>query len=594
MCKFPTIILFTLFILSTVKLKAQNKYAVIVGINDYYETTTQKSVYSLKGCVNDAMSMKSLLMNRFEFESKNINLLTNQNATQENLINALNETITKSKAGDVVVFYYSGHGAFINNSFLNGDPIKKGYNQSLIMSNLFAKNYGCLVKDNTLKKIFNKFVEKKVILTSIFDCCFSGGMAATLVLPYDTPYSDDPNYFAPASESDTLAKKVMNMDIVTTSDVKFDMNADLTLNDAEKIARPAETPNSKFATLAASKSYYKAAETWDESGVPHGAFTKALLGIYEQNKIDIPLSKIIDNINNQVSKIQLYTQSPEFQLDPGRNTTNLIGLPVETKPATPITANSIGTKGGNIVINAGYNNGIAIGNVLTNNSSEITITRIYADSALAKLKTGVLVKTGERFILTDPYRTSKPYLKIYINTSKLKTPDYIKAFNTEVLPLSKLNSYQDYNNWKRDDSSPSFLFSLNITGEGKQALQKAMNRPFCIFLPIPADLSAKIKISLGKEQSVKLVDTPNEADRVLYLNYAIDSKNKKSYFVFNYRMPVNYIGYDAFKFSSYSTYSNTLTLNNAETINLLSAIKETTYALVRSKTTHWINTYPRK
>jgi hypothetical protein len=86
MYKFPTIMLFAFFLLLKGNVKAQNKYAVIVGINDYYETTTKKSVYSLKGCVNDAMSMKSLLMNRFEFESKNINLLTNQSATQENLL----------------------------------------------------------------------------------------------------------------------------------------------------------------------------------------------------------------------------------------------------------------------------------------------------------------------------------------------------------------------------------------------------------------------------------------------------------------------------------------------------------------------------
>jgi hypothetical protein len=142
-----------------------------------------------------------------------------------------------------------------------------------------------------------------------------------------------------------------------------------------------------------------------------------------------------------------------------------------------------------------------------------------------------------------------------------------------VLPLTKLSSYQDYNNWKGDASSPSFLFSLNTSGEGKQALQKSMNRPFCIFLPIPADLATKIKSLLKQEQSIKLVENPTEADRVLYLNYAIDSKNKKSYFIFNYRAPVNYIGYDTFKFSSYSAYSNGLTLNHDDTVNLLSSIK---------------------
>jgi hypothetical protein len=44
------------------------------------------------------------------------------------------------------------------------------------MSDLYAPGWDCLMRDETLKDIFNQFVDRKIILTSIFDCCYSGNL----------------------------------------------------------------------------------------------------------------------------------------------------------------------------------------------------------------------------------------------------------------------------------------------------------------------------------------------------------------------------------------------------------------------------------
>jgi len=159
--------------------EAQNKYAILIGINDYYEVKGVKSEVSLHGSVNDANSIRDLLMRKFGFNTKNIDTIYNANATRDNIIAALNKKLAQCKPGDALVFYYSGHGVYMFNKDEDQDSVKQGMNQAMLTSDLY--NYDdhlkCFFRDFTLKQYFNLFINKKVVLTAIFDCCFSGNLA---------------------------------------------------------------------------------------------------------------------------------------------------------------------------------------------------------------------------------------------------------------------------------------------------------------------------------------------------------------------------------------------------------------------------------
>ena len=64
----------------------QTGRALLIGINDYYWKKNVLSDHSLKGCVNDAKSVKELIVSRFGFQKNNITDLYNAQATQYNIL----------------------------------------------------------------------------------------------------------------------------------------------------------------------------------------------------------------------------------------------------------------------------------------------------------------------------------------------------------------------------------------------------------------------------------------------------------------------------------------------------------------------------
>ncbi|MEO6733504.1 MAG: caspase family protein [Ferruginibacter sp.] len=160
-------------------LNAQKKYALLIGINDYYEAKGVKSIESLNGAVNDANAIKDLLISKFGFTGSNIATIYDAEASRDNIVEGLKKKLEQCKEGDLMVFYYSGHGVWMQNSQLAADPIKRGMNQAMLTSDLYnyKDHFKCLLRDFTLKTYFNHFVDKKVILTTIFDCCYSENLA---------------------------------------------------------------------------------------------------------------------------------------------------------------------------------------------------------------------------------------------------------------------------------------------------------------------------------------------------------------------------------------------------------------------------------
>lgn len=85
--------------------------AVIVGINDYAPVGAGGP--DLNGCVRDAQDMANTLhvLGIVPAVPASMRILTNANATRANILAGLGWLIKGSKKGDVLVFYYSGHGS---------------------------------------------------------------------------------------------------------------------------------------------------------------------------------------------------------------------------------------------------------------------------------------------------------------------------------------------------------------------------------------------------------------------------------------------------------------------------------------------------
>lgn len=92
-----------------VEVPSTGRWAVVVGVSEY-EHLPEKSW--LKSCDKDARAFADFLLSPRggSVPPEQMKLLTNQEATARNIRVALDSAITESAAGDVIYFFYAGHG----------------------------------------------------------------------------------------------------------------------------------------------------------------------------------------------------------------------------------------------------------------------------------------------------------------------------------------------------------------------------------------------------------------------------------------------------------------------------------------------------
>ena len=150
------------------------KRALLVGVNNYPDTRW----ITLEGAVNDVKLQQELLIHRFGFQSDQILLLTDHEATRENILQAFEEHLIKwAQPGDVVVFHFSGHGSQV----FDPDQIFQDGQVSTIVpvDSILPPGYpnkGGKVNDitgHTLWLLMQAINTENV--TFILDSCHSGG-----------------------------------------------------------------------------------------------------------------------------------------------------------------------------------------------------------------------------------------------------------------------------------------------------------------------------------------------------------------------------------------------------------------------------------
>jgi hypothetical protein len=253
----PLLTLLALVIFSSPTL-AQTRRAVLVGVNTYVPAdTSAKSTEpsdgpgaaargrargkfsNLEGSLNDVESIHQLLVTRYGFAEKNVQILVENKATHDDILHAIQIYLADAASpGDIGVFYYAGHGSQMKNS-------KSWKLDKLDETTVPADSYKGVsdIRDKEYARAFMKVIDKGVILTAIFDSCHSGSVTRGYSR-FNRVRSIDPD---PGDSMDDYSGPFPEM-------------------------RGA-------LVFAAAQDTESAAEGRDDNGVDHGAFTAALIKV---------------------------------------------------------------------------------------------------------------------------------------------------------------------------------------------------------------------------------------------------------------------------------------------------------------------------
>jgi hypothetical protein len=136
------------------------KKAFCVGINDY-----PYPGYDLYGCVNDAYAWAELLVDHYDFPRSNVKIITNSEATRQNVLNGIKDLLTGASPDDVLVFANASHGSYVYDT--SGD--EEQFDEIICPYNTKEGE----IKDDELREFFSGLATG-VKLTVISDSCFSG------------------------------------------------------------------------------------------------------------------------------------------------------------------------------------------------------------------------------------------------------------------------------------------------------------------------------------------------------------------------------------------------------------------------------------
>ncbi len=486
------LVIILLFLLVYLPLHSQTKKALIIGIDMYkpegiQASNTTRSVWNnLDGCVNDANAMKDLVISRYAFDAGNINFLTNEQASRENILKSLEKLVSEAKKGDVIFIYYAGHGSQVYNS-LSSEADKR--DETMVPADAYKG--AADIRDKELAVYFNKLLDKGVLLTVIFDSCHSGSVGrgdAFLNEPPKVRYIEE-----------------NKMDVKDPSD-------------------PVRPESRGALMFSAAQDFEFAKEQRDENNIPHGAFTIALLKTLQQLSPDAPVS----NIHASVTAIMKYygkTQEPVLAANEERINGTLFGLEKGAiKNQFTIGVSKKDSKG--VELLGGYafglSEGVRLASISTNDTLEVIEMR-GANKSYAKSLNGSSsdIQPGTLFEVISWASAKSPALKIYLPAKGLDDKQLMEEVSAfQALRTSKKTK------WIYDltKSSPQRIFSLTdgnwiyyesgekkIVGKKLNATAVAQIQSAAVNFPPSVSMVNEIKKAFSQYNNISIVSDPSQS-----------------------------------------------------------------------------------
>lgn len=282
--------------------------ALCIGINDY---SARSDCPSLPDARPDAESWKGLLTDAFNFDAANIALLTDGAATRQAVLATLTELLKQSDAGDVVCFFFAGHGG-------RGS----GGDGSTYYESICCADAGGDITDIEINRLAAGLQPSYVNFTLVLDSCHSGGVfdppdpasASLRARPWS---SDDVQQFANSCR--TIVPHICLTDIsglqgnITGAACNADGTLRITVNEDLNFS-----DNAKATLLAACRYDQNAGSTGS-----HGYFTQALIDTINQCGLTISHPDLLSRVRQTIGN---YTkaQTPQLRGRPVRLEENFL------------------------------------------------------------------------------------------------------------------------------------------------------------------------------------------------------------------------------------------------------------------------------
>jgi len=474
---------------------AQEKRALLIGVNTYapdVKTAMEKGSdwRNLQGTLNDVDAVRSILQNKYGFSESNIRVLEEDKASRNGILQGLSDLTEKSKKGDIVFVYYSGHGSQVRNTM---SPEKNDFfDEAIVPSD--AIDGAKYIRDKELAAVFNQMLDKGLLLTVVFDCCHSGSMTRGI----------------PSAEPDLVKKLPMD-----TVDVK----------DPTVIKEP---PASKGALIISASQDYQTAEEIPkgENELPHGKFTDAFIKALREAAPGESAYDIFSRTSAYI-KYKCYEQVPVLECTRERGDKTVFGETESHDAGEVLVAvKAVDKFDGAVELNGGMALGFVEGSQFRMVGKPDIIIEVTAldgmASAIAKPIKGTLadIKAGDLFEMTNWGIPDRPNLYVY-------TPPADLSYATLLQTTEKLQTFCLGKNirWVAEpdnEKASNFVFytkegwilmdeNAHKTALGKNIEEKLLNEYLTpgkssLYFVAPPFLHMLDSVNIGKNSKYSLVE----------------------------------------------------------------------------------------
>lgn len=274
------------------------KKAFLVGINKYSQSP-------LRGCVNDVITIFQILTSKFDFKPENIKVISDYEATKENIVNGLKWLTMGVRSGDSIVFHYSGHGSQVMVDDWTSSNEVDGRDEILCPVNL---NWNDPLRDHEVGVYFKR-VPKDCQTLVILDCCHSGTGLRNGFEPGEEESEHD---FVNRFVSPPLGNILSNPAVIVKEDFSFDFPDPKMDRRAKKSKFLVDTVDQGDAILIAGcEENQTSADAWINRQY-RGAMTYSLAKTLHEAHYDITYRDLITKMNRFMDRFK-YTQNPQLE-----------------------------------------------------------------------------------------------------------------------------------------------------------------------------------------------------------------------------------------------------------------------------------------